>query len=60
MQVITCLRDVKSQLKKGCKQELFKVMMDVSGMGRLEHRAGEGREWAEYVLSRALLKVNER
>lgn len=29
-QVISCLRDVKAQVSKGCKQQLFKVMMDVS------------------------------
>ena len=28
-QVIACLRDVKSQVSKPCKQQLFKVMLEV-------------------------------
>lgn len=31
-QVIACLRDVKSQVSKPCKQQLFKVMLEVSIM----------------------------
>ena len=45
-QVISCLRDVKAQVTKPCKQQLFKVMMDVSGRGegagRSPVRGGKG------------------
>ena len=34
-QVISCLRDVKTQVTKACKVQLFKVMMDVSALGVL-------------------------
>lgn len=32
-QVISCLRDVKNQVTKKCKDQLFKIQMDVSGPG---------------------------
>jgi Golgi apparatus protein 1 len=28
-QVISCLRDMKTQVSKNCKQQLFKVMLEV-------------------------------
>ena len=30
-QIIACLRDVKSQVSKPCKAEIFKIQLDVSG-----------------------------
>lgn len=29
-QVLSCLRDVKAQVAKPCKQQLFKIQIDVS------------------------------
>lgn len=40
-QVTSCLRDVKGQVSKGCKAELFKVMKDVSR----RMRAGQCTAW---------------
>lgn len=37
-QVTSCLRDVKGQVSKGCKAELFKVMKDVSRRMRADAR----------------------
>lgn len=39
-QVVSCLRDVKSQVSKNCKSQLFKIMLEVSGKRSFRLRGG--------------------